>query len=298
MNSVLVTGGAGFIGSNLVKELLKRKIDVRVIDDLSSGDIGNIPDNVEFLQKDLATISREELYNFMKDVDHVFHLAAKARVQPSIEDPITFNKANVDSTLNLLFTSKQVGVKRFIYSASSSCYGDTNNVPTPETADIDPLSPYALQKYVGEEYCKLFSKIYNLDTVCLRYFNVYGDSMKHTDAYSLVLSIWKNQHENNLPLTVTGDGKQRRDFTNVNDVVQANIFAALHEKNLKGESFNVGSGVSLSMNEVVEIIGSEYVYTEKRLEPFETRADNTKIRKVLGWEHKGNLHDFIKRNFK
>lgn len=297
MRSVLVTGGAGFIGSNLVEELLRHKIDVRIIDDLSSGDIKKVPQGVRFLKKDLSIISQEELVDFMKGVDTVFHLAAKARVQPSIDDPIVFNKANVDSTLNVLFASKKIDVKRVIYSASSSCYGDTKNVPTPETDVIDPLSPYALQKYIGEEYCRLFSKIYELDTVCLRYFNVYGEGMKHTDAYSLVLSVWKNQYDKGLPLTITNDGNQRRDFTYVGDVVRANILAATHKSALAGESFNVGSGISYSMNQVVKMIDSDYVYTEKRLEPFETRADISKITKTLGWNHCGNLLKFIKRNF-
>jgi len=298
MKSVLVTGGAGFIGHNLVEELLRQKINVRIIDDLSSGKIKNIPPGVRFLKSDLSVISLSDLCDFMQGVDTVFHLAAKARVQPSIDDPATFNKANVDSTLNLLIASKDVGVKRVVYSASSSCYGDTKIVPTPETAQKNPVSPYGLQKYIGEQYCSLFSEIYGLDTVSLRYFNVYGDGMSHDDAYSLVLSVWAHQYENNLPLTITNDGKQRRDFTHVDDVVQANIKAATHKYSLEGTSFNVGNGKSYSMNEVVKMIGSDFVYAENRIEPFETLADNSKIKKILGWSPVGNLALFIKENFK
>lgn len=298
MRSVLVTGGAGFIGGNLVRELLRRKVEVRIIDDLSSGDVKNIPEGVEFLKADLSTISLDDLCNFMEGVDTVFHLAAKARVQPSIDDPVSFNRANVDSTLNTLVASNKCGVKRFVYSASSSCYGDTDIVPTPETAPKNPVSPYGLQKYVGEQYCKLFSEIYNLDTVSLRYFNVYGEGMRHDGAYSLVLAVWMHQYQNGIPLTITNDGNQRRDFTHVDDVVQANIKSALHPDNLNGESFNVGNGKSFSMNEVVDMIGSERRYGEKRIEPFETLADNRKIIEVLDWEPTGDLQSYIRQNFK
>lgn len=298
MRSVLVTGGAGFIGSNLVKHLISLGVSVRIIDDLSSGKRENVPSGVDFLKSDLSSMCTKDLCMFMSDVDTVFHLAAKARVQPSIEDPMTFNKANVDSTLNVLVASRDVGVKKFVYSASSSCYGDTKVVPTPESAPINPVSPYGLQKYIGEEYCKLFSEIYDLDTVCLRYFNIYGPGMSHDGAYSLVLSVWKNQFDKGLPLTVTNDGKQKRDFTHVDDVVQANVLAALTDKKLKGQSFNVGTGRSFSMNEVVEMIGHPFVYGEKRLEPFETLADNSKIRAQLGWNPTKELRQFIEKNFK
>ena len=298
MKNVLVTGGAGFIGSNLVEELLDRKVNVKVIDDLSSGKIENIPKGVDFLEKDLSTISIDSLCNFIEGVDIVFHLAAKARVQPSIDDPMSFNKANVDSTLNTLFASNKCGVRRFVYSASSSCYGNTRIIPTPETAPKNPLSPYGLQKYIGEEYCKLFSEIYDIDTVSLRYFNIYGERMSHDGAYSLVLAVWKNQFEKGEPLTITNDGNQRRDFTHVDDVVSANLLAATRDDNFNGEAYNIGNGKSLSMNEVVDMIGSDRVYGEKRLEPFETCADNTKAIRDLGWEPRGSLRSFIDKNFK
>ena len=298
MKNVLVTGGAGFIGSNLTRELLKIGISVRIVDDLSSGTRENIPEGVRFLEADLSEISNEDLCAFMKGVDTVFHLAAKARVQPSIEDPVTFNRANVDSTLSVLVAARDTGVKRFVYSASSSCYGDTKVVPTPESESKNPVSPYGLQKYIGEQYCKLFSKLYGLDTVSLRYFNVYGEGMRHDGAYSLVLSVWKYQYEKGLPLTITNDGNQRRDFTHVRDVVQANIKSALHSRPLAGESFNVGNGKSYSMNEVVEMIGGKYMYGEERVEPFETLADNSKIKDVLGWKPTGSLEEYIEKNFK
>jgi nucleoside-diphosphate-sugar epimerase len=173
---VCVVGGAGFIGHHIVKKFLSLGHQVLVIDDLSTGKLENIPNNCEFIKSDVSEIDMETLVNYLEGVDLVYHTAAKARVQPSIVDPISFNRANVDSTLRILVASHRSKVKRVIYSASSSVYGDTNIFPTPETANPNPMSPYGLQKFIGEQYCKLFSEVYNLDTVSLRYFNVYvGD---------------------------------------------------------------------------------------------------------------------------
>ena len=300
MKKVVVTGGAGFIGSNLVEKLIEMGVSVSIIDDLSSGKLSNIPSSnlVNFWQADISESNTSVLASFCKDADVIFHLAAKARVQPSIEDPIPYNRANVDSTLKMLVAARDSKVKRFVYSASSSCYGDTKVIPTPESAPKNPLSPYGLQKYIGEQYCKLFSEIYDIETVSLRYFNIYGDRMSHDGAYSLVLAVWKDQFQKGKPLTITNDGSQRRDFTHVCDVVSANILAGTLDRKFAGEAYNIGHGKSLSMNEVVDMIGSEKVYGEKRLEPFETRADNAKAIKELGWNPVGSLQDFIDKNFK
>jgi UDP-glucose 4-epimerase len=299
MKKAVVTGGAGFIGSHLVDKLIKMGISVSIIDDLSSGKIENINQNADLWKKDLATVDIDALTKYMQGVDCVFHCAAKARVQPSIENPLPFNKANVDGTLKTLIASNKSGVKKFIYSASSSCYGDTKILPTPENAPIDPLSPYALQKHIGEEYCRLFSKLYELDTVCLRYFNIYGERMPSDgSAYSLVLSVWERQYKNNEPLNITNNGNQRRDFTHVDDVVEANIIAATNNKKFNGESFNIGTGKSLSINEVADMIGREKIYGEKRIEPFETLADNKKAILKLGWKPKRNFKKFIERTFR
>jgi len=300
MKNVVVTGGAGFIGSNLVKELIKIDINVKIIDDFSSGKRSNIPKskNIHVWNQDISDASAEDLLSFMKDVDVVFHMAARARVQPSIDDPVPFNKANVDSTLKILVAAKDSNVKRVVYSASSSCYGDTKIIPTPETAAKNPLSPYGLQKYIGEQYCKLFSEIYDIDTVSLRYFNIYGSGMSSDGAYSLVLAIWKKQFNEGYPLTITNDGNQRRDFTHVDDVISANILAATSKNNFKGKSYNIGNGRSLSMNEVSDMIGGKVIYCENRMEPFETCADNTSAIKDLGWNPTGSLSNFINKNFK
>lgn len=292
MKKVLVTGGAGFIGSNLVDKLINKGVEVIILDDLSTGKKENLHPKAKWFNVSLQNLD-SGLY--FQGVDIVFHLAALARVQPSIKDPISFNTVNVGGTLKVLHYAYEAGVKRVIYSASSSCYGDTEIFPTPETSPTNPLSPYGLQKYIGEQYCKMFSEVYGLDTCSLRYFNVYGEKMNLEGAYKLVLGIFAKQLIEGKPLTITNDGNQRRDFTYVGDVVEANILAATYQSNLKGKSFNIGNGSNFSVNEVADMLGGEKVYGEKRLEPFETLADNTKAKKILGWEPKGDLPTWIKK---
>ena len=293
MKKVVVTGGAGFIGSNLVDFLIQNGVEVVVVDNLSTGKIENINKAATFLHTDLYTVSIDKLINIFFDVDVVFHLAALARVQPSIEDPIPYNNANVTATLNVLHAANKAKVKRVIYSASSSCYGNTVKVPQQEDDPTNPLSPYGLQKFIGEQYCRMFSVVYGLDTVSLRYFNVYGERMSLEGAYCLVTGIFARQMQEGQPLTITNDGNQKRDFTYVGDVVQANILAAQYNKNLKGEVFNIGNGKSISINQVADMFGGEKVYGEKRLEPFETLADNQKAKNILNWEPKGDLEKWI-----
>ena len=292
MKKVLVTGGAGFIGSNLVDKLINKGVEVIILDDLSTGKKENLHPKAKWFNVSLQNLD-SGLY--FQGVDIVFHLAALARVQPSIKDPISFNTVNVGGTLKVLHYAYEAGGKRVIYSASSSCYGDTEIFPTPETSPTNPLSPYGLQKYIGEQYCKMFSEVYGLDTCSLRYFNVYGEKMNLEGAYKLVLGIFAKQLIEGKPLTITNDGNQRRDFTYVGDVVEANILAATYQSNLKGKSFNIGNGSNFSVNEVADMLGGEKVYGEKRLEPFETLADNTKAKKILGWEPKGDLPTWIKK---
>ena len=295
MQKVIVTGGAGFIGSNLVDELVNKGIQVSVIDDFSTGKIENTNKLVYYWKQDLGKVDIKELTQFMKGVDVVFHTAAKARVQPSIDDPLSFNKSNVDGTLNVLWAAYKAGVKRVIYSASSSAYGNATKFPTPEDHSTNPLSPYGLQKYVGEQYCKMFSEVYGLDTVSLRYFNVYGERMSLEGAYCLAMGIFAKQMLDKKPLTITNDGNQRRDFTYVGDVVNANILAATYYDQLSGDVFNIGNGNNFSINEVADLLGGEKTYGEERIEPFETLADNSKAKLILGWEPKGNLSSWIKQ---
>ena len=289
----LVTGGAGFIGSNLTDKLIESGHEVIVIDNLSTGNKNNINQKAEFIEKCLTTLEKDFLVG--RGIDVVFHLAALARVQPSIEDPITSNEHNITATLKLLYASHRAGVKRVVYSASSSCYGDAEIFPTPESHSLNPLSPYGLQKLVGEQYCKMFSEVYGLDTCSLRYFNVYGERMNLSGAYCLVMGIFAKQMLDGKPLSITNDGEQRRDFTYVGDVVDANILAATHTEQLTGDVFNIGNGNDYSVNEVADMLGGEKTYGEKRLEPFQTLADNSKVKMILGWQPKGDLPSWIKK---
>lgn len=292
MRNIIVTGGAGFIGSHLAKLLVSQGHKVSVIDDLSNGKVENIPQGATLYTMDICSPKLSKL-DCWENVDYVFHLAAKARVQPSIKDPIPFNKVNVEGTLNILMAAKAAGAKRVIYSGSSSCYGNAKVYPTPENHEKNPSSPYGLQKYLGEQYCRLFSKLHGLDTVCLRYFNVYGPGMPTEGAYRLVIPIFKEQYDAGVPLTITNDGTQRRDFTHVDDVVSANELAMNHHDKFCGDAFNIGRGKNYSINEVAKMFTNNKVYGERRIEPFETLANNSKAKQVLGWTPQGDLPSFI-----
>ena len=295
MKKAIVTGGAGFIGSNLVDKLIEQGVEVTILDNLSTGKEENINPKAKFINCDISTASEIDMLFYINGADVVFHLAALARVQPSIEDPISFNEVNVKGTLNVLLAAHKAKVKRVVYSASSSCYGDATKFPTPEEHSTNPLSPYGLQKYVGEQYCKMFSEVYNLDTVSLRYFNVYGERMNLEGAYCLVLGIFAQKMLEGKPLTINNDGEQRRDFTYVGDVVEANILAATHSEPLLGDVFNIGNGNNFSVNEVADMLGGEKIYGNKVIEPFETLADNSKAALMFNWEPKGNLPTWIKK---
>ena len=291
----IVTGGAGFIGSNLVDKLVSMGVEVHIIDDLSTGFEKNINPKATFHKIDISTLNPEAAWYEFKNTDVIFHTAALARVQPSIEDPIPFDSVNIGGTLRMLKLAHNLGVKRFIYRASSSAYGEVKITPTPETHSTNPLSPYGLQKYVGEQYCKMFSEVYKLDTVSLRYFNVYGEKMNLEGAYKLVIPIFAQQILEGKPLTINNDGEQRRDFTYVGDVVNANILAATNPDDLKGEAFNIGNGDNYSVNELADMLGGEKQYGNKVIEPFETLADNSKADLELGWKPTGNLPTWIQK---
>jgi len=285
---IIVTGGAGFIGSNLVDKLIENGHDVTVIDNLSTGKIENLNPKCTLIEADLVTMSMFVLDSIMSGTEYVFHVAAKARVQPSIANPITFNEHNVDATLRLLDSaSRAKTVKRFIFSSSSSVYGG-DTLPFEETMPTRPLSPYALQKLIGEQYCQLYSRIYGLETVCLRYFSVYGNRQPTEGAYCTILGIFTRQRKAGEVLTITNDGEQKRDFTHVSDVVDANILAMEHNllTPLNGQCFNIGYGKNISINEIASYFGGEKKYIGNVLEPKETLADNFKARQILGWQPK------------
>jgi nucleoside-diphosphate-sugar epimerase len=287
MPKCLVTGGAGFIGSNLVDALIERGDEVIVLDNLTTGKRENINPQAKFYEGDMRSL--EEIKPLFEGIDYVFHFAAFPRVQPSIEDPLNSNDINLNGTLNVLVAARDAKVKKVVYSASSSAYGDQSQMPLVETMPAHPLSPYGLQKYMGELYCRLFSEIYGLPTVCLRYFNVYGKRQALEGAYCLVMGIFVKQRLEGKPMTIVGDGEQRRDFTYVGDVVSANILAAGSEKAVKGEAINVGRGKNYSVNELAEMIGGPTEAMPARIEPRETLADTSLARELLGWEPKMGL---------
>ena len=292
MKKAIVTGGAGFIGSNLTDELIKQGVEVTVLDDLSTGKKENINPKATFIECNLATVSQTDLTSYINGADTIFHLAAKTTVQESIEKPILYNDINVKGIVRLLKAASAMKVKRFVFSSSSSVYGNAA-IPTPEAHTLNPMSPYALNKLIGEQYCKLYSDIYNLDTVCLRYFNVYGDRMNNKGGYKLVFPIFKEQLLNNKPLTINNDGEQRRDFVHVDDIVKANILVAKHKNNFNGDIFNVGSGESYSINEIADMFGGEKQYGNTTVEPFETLADISKIYLYLDFQPKNKLKTWI-----
>ena len=298
----VITGGAGFIGSNLVERLVKEGNKVHVIDNFSFGKLENCNKKAHYINIDL---SQKSNYNQVKEVcknaDSVFHLACIARVQPSIKNPVEYEMNNTMSTVNILKACVDSNVRRFIYSSSSSVYGNQTNLPLKEDFKTNPLSPYGAQKLYGEILCKTFSKVYGLETVSLRYFNVYGEKQNLCGAYALVIGIFLNQRFNKKSLTVRGDGSQRRDFTYVGDVVTANILASKSEDVGSGEIINIGNGNNKSINEIASYIGGKIKYIEPVLEPFETLADNLKAKKLLNWEPKQDvkswIKDYIKKNY-
>jgi UDP-glucose 4-epimerase len=301
LKKYLVTGGAGFIGSHLVDRLLALGNEVVVIDDFSSGTKKNLAhqkgnSHLKIVNKSICDKNISVLF---KNIDAVFHVAAVPRVQYSIKFPEKSNKANIEGTLNVLEAARKAGVKRFIYSASSSAYGEQKSLPLRETMTPNPLSPYALQKFTGEQYCKLYHLINGLETISLRYFNVYGPRQDFDSGYSCLIPKSINHVLSGTRPEIFGDGKHTRDFTYVKDIVQANVLAAT-TKNKKafGEVFNVGFGRNISVNDVMKtIIGSRKikpVYKASVMEPKDTLADNKKIRTLLGWAPKYTFETGIK----
>lgn len=281
----LVTGGAGFIGSHLVERLLADGHTVEILDDLSTGRKENIEDaltspNARFHQVD---VSRDDLSPHVEDIDWVFHLAGRADLVPSIEDPMDYHRVNVTGTARLLEASRNADVDRFIYTASSTCYGIPDETPTPETAEIRCEHPYAHTKRVAEEHVLHWSKIYDLPAISLRLFNVFGPRARTTGAYGAVFGVFLAQKLAGEPFTVVGDGEQSRDFTFVTDVCDALVTAA--DAGVRGEIYNVGSGDHYTINYLVELLGGDKVHIPERPgEPDITFADISKIREELGWE--------------
>jgi len=292
---VLVTGGAGFIGSNLVNKLVELDYQVEVIDN-NLCDAGKINKKANYHKYDLSDVNNlNQVSRILNSVDSVFHLAAKARVQPSINDPVGYELNNTLSTINILKACVDSDVRRFVYSSSSSVYGDNDNMPLQESFKPNPLSPYAAQKYYGEILCNTFAKVYGIETVSLRYFNVYGEGQNIGGAYSLVIGIFFDQMFNGKPLTIRGDGTQKRDFTYVGDVVNANILASKSRMVGSGEVLNIGNGDNRTINQIANLFDVKKEYIEPVLEPKETLADIKLAKDLLNWEPTTSVDSWIKQ---
>jgi len=301
MNKVAVSGGAGFIGSHLTEELASRGYHVLILDDLSTGKLENITnllknDNVRFVQGSITDLPL--LQELFQGVEYVFHQAALTRVPRSIEEPRKTNEVNITGTLNVLMAAKENSVRKVIYASSSSVYGDAPTLPLREDMSPNPLSPYAVTKLVGEFYCEVFRQVYGLSTVSLRYFNVYGSRQDPQAQYATVVTAFIERAAKNLPPVIFGDGEQSRDFTFIQDVVQANILAA--ENNCEGV-YNIGSGKNVTINELAKVILN---LTQKSLTPIhdkprrgESRHTLANISKArsLGYESKWTLKDGLKK---
>ncbi len=279
---VIVTGGAGFIGSNLVDALVEKGYDVHVIDNLIAGTREYVNPQATLHEVDITNL--EAIKPLFVGIDYVVHLAALPRVQYSIEHPIETDSVNVRGTLNVLVAATEAKVKKLVYSASSSAYGDQPVMPLREDMMPAPKSPYAVQKYIGEVYCSTWSAVYGIPTVCLRYFNVYGPRHSHEGAYALVVAKFMHFKKEGKTLPIMGDGTQTRDFTHVRDVARANILAAENPELSKGEVINIGAGKNYSVNQIAKLIGGDVEHAPARLEPKDTLADNTRAQKLLGWK--------------
>mgnify|MGYP003136895258 CR=1 FL=1 len=293
----IVTGGAGFIGSEIVKTLLKEGHEVIVLDNFSTGKRTNLPEEgVTIFNVD---ISKELPYMYTRRLtgcDAMFHLAALTKVEPSIHNPIENHHVNITGTLHMLQLCKTLDIKRFVLSSSCSVYGQANNFPTLETEMAKPLSPYALSKLTGEHYCKLFSLLYKIETVALRYANVYGSKQPLEGAYCNVLGIFANQRKQQLPLTIVGDGEQKRDYIHVSDVVNANLKAATNNSVGKGDVINVGFSKDYSVNEIAKMFGGQTSNLPPRIEPKKALTRRSyKSKKYIGLETKNKTPELGKR---
>lgn len=295
IKSAIITGGCGFIGSHLVDKLVSLDIRVTIIDNLSNGineNLSHLKDSglVKIINEDICNY--EGISRYFSGVDVIFHLAALADIVPSIENPLAYHRSNVDGTFNVLQASRLHGVKRFIYAASSSCYGIPDEYPTKESAEIKPQYPYALTKYIGEQYVLHWGKVYKIPVNVLRLFNVYGPRARTSGTYGAVFGVFLKQKLMGKPFTVVGDGTQTRDFTYVTDVADAFWTAA--SSAISNEVFNVGSGNTYSINRLVELLGGERIYIPKRPgEPDCTFADILRIREKLGWSPRVSFEEGV-----
>jgi len=289
--TMLVTGGAGFIGSHLAERLHESGCKVRVLDNLSQGRREWVHPSSEFIEGDVTDPAA--CRRACEGVSGVFHLAAMSKVAPSIDKFEFCTEQNIIGTQNLLIAARDARVRKLVYSGSSTYYGN-GAAPQVETALPNCLNPYAVSKYVGEQFCEMFTRLYGLPTVSLRYFNVYGPRQPAVGAYALVLGIFLDQNRRGEPLTVHGEGSQRRDFIHVSDVVEANL--AAYRSDVEGTVMNVGSGTNLSIQEIADMISPRQVHLPRRAGDAEaTLADISRIRQLLGWEPRMSFAEGLKQ---
>jgi UDP-glucose 4-epimerase len=295
MPRAVVTGGAGFIGSHMVDLLVARGYSVVVIDNLATGRAENLAQHrreprVEFHEIDMCTVTADS--RLFTGADHVFHFGGIGDIVPSIERPLEYMRANVNGTLAVLEASRHAGVRKFVYAASSSCYGMATELPTTEQAPIRPEYPYALSKYLGESAALHWGQVYRLPVISIRMFNVYGPRVRTTGAYGAVFGVFLAQKLHGKPFTVVGDGSQRRDFVYVTDVARAYLMAA--ESAESGQVFNLGAGDPQTINRLIELMGGDVVHVPKRPgEPDCTWADVGRIRRALGWKPEVSFPDGV-----
>jgi UDP-glucose 4-epimerase len=301
MTRVLVTGGAGFIGSNLVRGLLERGDRVRVLDNFSTGNRANLDGlDVEVVEGELR--SYERVHNAVRGVETVFHLGALGSVPRSVQDPLTSSAVNVEGTLNVLLAARDEGIRRVVYSSSSSVYGTRRELPVREELSPDPISPYGVAKLAAERYCVAFSRVYeSFETVVVRYFNVFGPRQSPFSEYAAVIPLFITAIAADEPIRINGDGEQRRDFTYVSNVVDATIKAA-HAEGANGRIFNVAASQPASVNEVAQliggIVGKPVTQTNAPPRPGDIRdswADITAARDTLRWEPEVGLEEGLRR---
>ncbi len=287
MSKFIVTGGAGFIGSHVVDKLIDLGHEVVVVDNLLLGKKEFVNKRAKFIKVDIRDLNK--LIKVFKDADAVFHLAADPRLQISVEDPILTHDINVNGTLNVLVAASKQKVKKVIFTSSGAVYGDQEVLPVKESFELRPLSPYGLHKVMGEMYCRLFSELYGLETVCLRYFNVFGPRKTGSGSYPLVIPAFLQMRKDGKPMSIVGDGQATRDYVHVNDVAQANILA--WESDIKkGEAINIGSGTETSVNQIADYIGGERINIPARIgEMKRVRADITLAKNILKWKPTINL---------
>jgi len=302
MEKYLVTGGAGFIGSNICRELVSQGCFVRVLDNLLTGkksNLGGIMDRIEFVEADMGDPVAARAA--MKGIDVVLHQGALPSVPRSVDDPAATHRHCVDATFTLLLTARDMGIKRFVYAASSSAYGDTPTLPKIETMLPMPLSPYAVGKLVGEHYCSVFYKVFGLETISLRYFNVFGPYQDPASQYAAAIPAFVMAILKDKPPTIYGDGEQSRDFTYVDNVVHANLLAA-RAKHTAGEAINIACGQAVTLNEIIAMINTSVgknvkpVYTDRRLgDVMHSLADIKLARKLIGFKPRVSFEQGLRK---